>query len=148
MTNPGDSYLRNMAAFNKNYRKYCQHAVRQYHFTPGEVDVMTFLSNNPEMNTAAAISQFKNISKPLVCKSVDALIQKGYLTSATDETDRRILRLHMTDAAQDIAVILRSCRQSFFAQLIDGITPEELSFFESIINKMQSNLVHYADNNN
>ena len=146
MPDIGDSYLRNMTAFNKNYRKYCLNAVKAYHFTPGEVDVMTFLANNPQMNTAAAISQFKNISKPLVCKSVDSLIQKGYLTSETDSVDRRISRLYLTEKSTDIADTLRLCRQTFFAQLMAGITEEELRIFETVMGKMQINLANYTNN--
>lgn len=143
MTNQnGDNYFRSMQYFHKTYRKFCQQAVEEYHFTPGEVDVMTFLSNNPCMNTAADICRFKNISKPLVCRSVDTLAKRGLLHPVTDEHDRRVIHLHLTVKADHISRRLQQCRTDFFRQLMDGITAEQLAAFETVLNRMQENLYH------
>ena len=140
MNENGDNYFRSMQYFHKTYRKFCQQAVEEYHFTPGEVDVMAFLSNNPGMNTAADICRFKNISKPLVCRSVEALARDGFLHPVTDERDRRVIHLHLTAKADQISGRLRRCRADFFRQLMDGISAEQFAAFEAVLYRMQENL--------
>ena len=100
-----DVDFRNISRCHKAYRKYCQSQVAAYGFTPGEVDVLTVLSNNPQIDTAADISQFRNISKALVCRSVDALVRQGFLLSAPDERDRRLQHLSLTEEAAPIAAV-------------------------------------------
>ena len=102
-----DVDFRNISRCHKAYRKYCQSQVAAYGFTPGEVDVLTVLSNNPQIDTAADISQFRNISKALVCRSVDALVRQGFLLSAPDERDRRLQHLSLTEEAAPIAAALQ-----------------------------------------
>ncbi len=138
----GDSYFRTTVYFHKTYRKFCQNAVKEYHFTPGEIDVMTFLSNNPGMDTAAQISHCKNISKPLVCRSADTLTKKGFLCPVTDGEDRRIIHLHLTEQSAEAARRLRWCRNEFFRRLVEGIPPEKLSAVGDVMSRMQDNLYH------
>ena len=43
------------------------------------MNLLIFLSNNPHMDTAKVLTVTLGVSKSLVCRSVDSLMQKGYL---------------------------------------------------------------------
>ncbi len=135
-----DVDFRNISRCHKAYRKYCQSQVAAYGFTPGEVDVLTVLSNNPQIDTAADISQFRNISKALVCRSVDALVRQGFLLSAPDEKDRRLQHLSLTEEAAPIAAALQECRRTFIEKLTEHISPEDMDRFQSVLAQMAKNV--------
>ncbi len=135
-----DMVFRNISRCHKAYRKYCQSQVAEYGFTPGEVDVLTVLSNNDWIDTAADISKFRNISKALVCRSVDSLVREGFLTSVPDGKDRRIARLHLTQKAAPVKAALRECRRTFMEQLMEHISQEDIAHFQSILEQMAKNV--------
>ena len=54
-----------------------------------EVKVISFLHNNPEMNAAGDIAEYRLLSKGNVSRAVDSLIRQGYLRRVPDTADRR-----------------------------------------------------------
>ena len=82
------------------YRAYCQPVCKTYGLSPTAFDVMMFLANNPECNTARDICRIRGIKSGIASVTVEQLIGRGYLTRETDGKDRRFeeaIRQGLTD---------------------------------------------------
>ncbi|WP_077612247.1 MarR family winged helix-turn-helix transcriptional regulator [Clostridium sp. Marseille-P2415] len=128
------------AKIDKIYRKVCGKAVAEYDFTPNEILVLMFLSNNQELNSASDIAQCRNISKGLVAKSVESLCEKGYLTTGKDKKDRRLVHLYLTEKSQKVVARIKTCKQEFMEELHKGIPAEDLEALNRTAKVMNRNL--------
>ena len=124
----------------KDYRHYCVSLLKEYHFTSYEVDVLTFLVNNPKLDKAKDIVYIKGISKGLVAKAVKSLYDKGYINIKIDDKDRRCMHLLLSDKCQDISKIITNSTSEFIKCLQDGITSDDVMLINSIFMKMNKNL--------
>ena len=73
------------------YDKMLKRVCTEHDLTLVEADIISFLQNNPEKDTAADIVELRMLSKGAVSKGVEALIQKSLLerTGADDRGARR-----------------------------------------------------------
>ena len=135
----GENYLVCSSKLQRVYMQICTNAVKDYSFTSCEIAILLFLDNNKPLDTAKDITEYRGISKGLVCKNVDSLINKGYLNSKVDETDKRYIHLSITEKADDILQKLRTARKSFFSQLFNNVSDEEIALLKSVPSIMMNN---------
>lgn len=103
-------------------------------------DILMFLANNPELNTARDIVEIRGIKANLVSVNVDKLVQEGYVERKPVPGDRRKTCLICTDKAAPIIEQGRHVQQTFFHALFDGIDSEALAAFRSVLCCVDQNL--------
>ena len=135
-----EQMLKVYSSIREAYGRYCAHSIMGESFSPNEMNVLIFLSNNPSINTAKELTVTLGVSKGLVCRSTDSLIRQGYLVSEEDTKDHRILHLKLTEKADPVIRQLRNSLQEFAEAVIKDITKEELELYNRIQQKMASNL--------
>ena len=128
-----------LSKLSKMYRTEVKTEMSDLDFSPNELDLITFLSNN-EMDTSKEIADSLGLSKSLIARSVDSLVAKGYLETRVDEADRRYIHLILTDQAKPIAERLRNRRKQFIASMTEGISQEQFAQFEWALEKMIANV--------
>lgn len=122
----------------------CFASIEKAHaLTANERDILLFLHNNPGLNTAADVVQYRSISKSLVSKSVESLTRRGFLQSDKG-TNRRCLHLSITPKARTAVTELSRAQQGFFAMLGEGLSEEECRVFNGVLKKMGENAQRYA----
>ena len=131
--------LISLSKLSKMYRAEVKTEMSDSDFSPNELDLITFLSNN-EMDTSKEIADSLGLSKSLIARSVDSLVAKGFLETRVDETDRRYIHLVLTDQAKPIAERLRNRRKQFIASMTEGISQEQFAQFEWALEKMIANV--------
>lgn len=131
--------LISLSKLAKMYRAEVKEEMSASDFSPNELDLITFLSNN-EMDTSKEIADSLGLSKSLIARSVDSLVAKGYLETEVDEGDRRYIHLILTDQAKPIADRLRNCRKRFIASMTEGISQEQFAQFEWVLERMIVNV--------
>lgn len=140
-----ESFFIVLSKFMKEYRKISFKAIEEYEFTPGEIDVLMFLFNNTSLDTAKDISKFKGISKSLVSRSVDSLLEKKLISATPDEQDKRIVHLMLTGNASDIVEKLKISRELFSQKVTEGISENDLKTFVTVIQQMLENVNHMKE---
>lgn len=128
-----------LSKLSKMYRVEVKAEMSDSDFSPNELDLITFLSNN-EMDTSKEIADSLGLSKSLIARSVDSLVAKGYLETRVDEGDRRYIHLILTDKAKPIANRLRNRRKQFIASMTEGVSQEQFAQFEQTLEKMIANV--------
>lgn len=104
--------------------------------------ILLFCANNPQYNTARDLCAVRGIKSGIVSVAVEQLIRSGFLFRCTDEADRRIHRLVPTEKAQLLIDEGREMQRIFTEALRQGITPEELTAFQSLTDKLTGNIAN------
>lgn len=124
----------------KKYHDFAKQKLSGYNFTPNEISTMIYLLENEDIDTAKGISVRYGITQSLICRSVDSLTKKGYLSVAVDPNDRRVnhLTLHIED--ETLLDILHGMNSSYMDYIFQGVAPEDVETFRKVLNSVIANI--------
>ena len=122
-----------------------QPVCEKYGLTKLEVDILAFLNNNPSMNTAKDIVEYRMLPKASVSVAVESLIQKGLLTRRQDHADRRRVHLALTGAGKELVPDLLAARQAFVDALFSDFKENEKSTYREMLSRMAKNARTYLE---
>ena len=123
----------------KLYEKMLKRVCTEHHLTVIEADVISFLQNNPEKDTAADIVELRMLSKGSVSQAVEGLIQKSLLRRRQDMEDRRKIHLSLTPDAAPVTKEVEAIRSQFNQEVFFGLSQEEKDLFDRVNQKMMEN---------
>lgn len=106
-----------------------------------EIDILLFLHNNPEFNTARDIVTYRGFAKSNVSTAIDSLRQKGYVTVFTDPDSRKLQRLSLVPDKADEISRMRQCQKAEFALAMNGISDKDFQKMQSLIKQMDTNIL-------
>ena len=141
-----EDFFENYFKIEKAYRKYFQDEMEKYHLTPNELLVLLFLArDNGGCNTARDIAQYEGVSKGLVARSVESLVEKQFLVVERDAADKRICHLYLTQQCTalihktGVRVRLQK-KAAFFRRLAEGIPEEAIATTEQTLRRFMENI--------
>ena len=126
----------------KAYETFCQPVCKKYQLSQTSFDVLMFLANNPEYNTARDICEIRGIRTGIASVAVDLLVKNGYIHRQPDASDRRLTRLILTEKSEEIIQSGRLIQREFGAQLITGISDEEMTAYMKTAQKFRENILN------
>jgi MarR family transcriptional regulator for hemolysin len=129
-------YARILASYNQTVTKTCQ----EYGLNHTCFDILIFLNNNPQYDTAWQIEEKRGIKKAMTSVAVEQLSRAGYLERVADTADRRIQHLKLTAKSHEITEIRSRMQDTFHQQLCADLTPQELDCYEKINEKLLHSL--------
>ena len=118
------------------YGTMCTPILRQYDLNQTEFDLLMFLANNPDKNTARDACRIRGIKKGLVSVTADSLLRRGLITRTADADDRRLARLIPTDASAPIVSAGREVQAAFFRAVTSCLTKDELETYIALTQKL------------
>lgn len=121
------------------YDKMLKRVCAEHNLTVIEADVISFLQNNPEKDTAADIAELRMLSKGAVSKAVESLIQKSFLERIPDKQDRRRIHLKLKPEAEPVLEMVNAVREEFLKKVLEGFTKEELETHVCFLRKIFDN---------
>ena len=110
-----------------------------YALTRVEIDVLSFLANNPDCDTASCIVEYRKIAKSHVSGAVESLLERGWIRREQDTRDRRCIHLKLTDCASAAVEDILNRQREFGAAIREGITEEEMNTFSRMLEKLTAN---------
>lgn len=129
--------------FAKQYTKYCSHRYTPlslaYGLSMRELNVLLFLANHPDYDTARDITEYKGISKSQVSQAVDFLVETDYLTRRTDAEDRRVVHLRITQAGWEVARQAQDIQNQCGQALLEGMTEAQVQTLHELWTIMMAN---------
>ena len=131
--NAGD--MKYLAVFYDMMRKYqesCKESLGDYSFTPNETSMMIFMLEHPEVDTAKEIAVNLGISQ--------SLTRKGFLSIEKDKKDRRVNHLTLNIEDKELEQTLGKMKRNFLERMTDGVTEDELTVFQQVVDKMADNI--------
>ncbi len=118
------------------YRQAFEPLMARYDVNQLETDVVLFLHNNPDFDTAQSICDLRGLRKSNVLCAVEKLCARGWLARVRDEKNRRVVHLSLQEKASPFVAEAARVQRHVFARLGDGLTPEEKKLAESLMQKL------------
>ena len=129
------NFLYYVRSIKKLYEQALSQAASRCGLTLAEADVLSFLREYPEFDTAKDASLYREVSKGYVSKAVESLVSRGYLEIIKDGADRRVQHLKITENAENAINVLRFAQFTFYEKITANLTDEEFSFTLSALDK-------------
>ena len=126
----------------KAYETFCQPVCKKYQLSQTSFDVLMFLANNPECNTARDICEIRGIRTGIASVAIDLLVKSGYIQRQPDASDRRITRLILTEKSEEIVQSGRLSQREFGMQMTAGISKEEMDAYMKTAQKFRANILN------
>ena len=133
------SFWDDMAAMRSLYSAQLDAVGREFGLARVELDILLFLANNPQFDTATDIVERRCISKAHVSQSVKSLEQRGYLERRYVGDNRRTIHLRLLDAAQAAVDAGRQAQTRCFASLLEGFGEDEVEQLRSFLGRISDN---------
>lgn len=123
----------------KLYLKMSKPICSKYAITKIEMDIIAFVANNKELNTAKEIVEYRSLTKSHVSLSLESLEQSGHIKRLCDAVDKRIDRISLNPICEPIIKDVRDMQKEFSKALTDGIKPSQIKLMTSTIEKIAAN---------
>lgn len=111
----------------------------RYGLTQMEYDILMFLHNNPQHNTAAEIVKIRKSTKSHVSISLKNLENKGLVERIQSETNKKHIEIVLLDKAELIVEAGINAQKEFAQDVLSGLTEEEKRMCINVFNKICNN---------
>lgn len=133
------SFWDDIAAMRSLYSAQLDAVGREFGLARVELDILLFLANNPQFDTATDIVERRCISKAHVSQSVKSLEQRGYLERRYVGDNRRTIHLRLLEGAQAAVDAGRQAQTRCFASLLEGFGEDEVEQLRSFLGRISDN---------
>lgn len=123
----------------------------RYGLTQMEYDILMFLHNNPQQNTAAEIVKIRKSTKSHVSTSLKKLENKGLVEKIQSKNNKKHIEIVLLDQAKLIVEAGTNVQKQFAQTVLSGLTAEEkqmcIRIFDKICNNAEENLRKHKEQN-
>lgn len=113
----------------------CEH----WQLTQMEFDVLMFLANNPQFDTAADIVKLRKLTKSHVSTALKQLAARGLLKPYYQDGNRKTLHLQLLPDSRPILEDGHAAQGRFRAMLFSGFSQSDLEQFQSMMEHITRN---------
>ena len=114
--------------------------LERYRLTQLEADILLFLANNPEYDTARDIVEIRHLAKSHVSVGVDALAERGLLQRLRLGGNRKTIHLRLTDDAGPIVEQGRAIQHAYAGRIFDGFSEAERRELFRLLDRVSENV--------
>lgn len=107
-----------------------------------DAEIIIFLSNSGEKDTAKDISETERFTKGHISQSVKRLAEMGFISINQDKNDLRVQHLKLEKPAQDVLNEMIEIKNSIDSCLFAGVTEEEEEILRRVSTKMYENITN------
>ena len=122
------------------YNTMCKPLCKELELSQTAFDILMFLGNNPNHNTAGEIVEIRRIKANLVSVNVERLVREGYLLRKQVEGDRRKTGLVCTDKAKPIIDRGRKLQKAFTERMFLNMDDDLRKAFSKATDIIEKNL--------
>ncbi len=129
-----------MQSVKTTYQSMQSTVCDKFEISVNELDVLMFLFNNPEYNTAKEIVDVRRFTKSTVSKTVEMLRQKNLIETVVDKVDRRIVRITLTDNSIPITIDGKKVQEDYLQLIYRGVDEDKLEIYKEVLNIIEKNI--------
>ena len=111
----------------------------RYELTQMEYDILMFLHNNPQLNTAAEIVKIRKSTKSHVSTSLKNLENKGLVERIQSKDNKKHIEIVLLDRAALIVEAGLNAQKQFAQDVLSGLTKEERHMCIKVFDKICNN---------
>ena len=134
---PGDLFK----MINILFIAHADAVLRPLGLTCAQSDLLEYLAERgDEETTVQDIGQHFRLKHPTVIGFVQRLEDKGFVTTAVSERDRRCRVIRLTDKFAEVERVLQDIRNRMDARAARGFSPEEMAQLQSYLARIYHNI--------
>ena len=115
----------------------------RYQLTQMEYDILLFLHNYPQHNTAADIVKVRKSTKSHVSASLKELERKGLVRRLQSADNKKRIEIVLLPPADPIITDGIQAQREFAKTVLEGLTEEEMRMCKAAFHKICSNADKY-----
>lgn len=116
---------------------------KKYDLTRMELDVLMFLSNNPQFDTASSIVEKRHLTKSHVSLAVNSLVKKNFLEKTHSPENQKTVHLSVLSSALPIIQDGTTAQKKFGSILLENFSAKDLEQLRRLFRQLNSNLNNY-----
>ncbi len=114
--------------------------LKEHDLTFSQMQVLVVLERHEGTIAQKEIEKILDVSHPTIVGLINRLEDKGFVSSRTDETDRRSKIVYLTDKARALGKTMREARNQAEKELLNGLSDEEQTTLNSLLRKLYANI--------
>lgn len=118
----------------------------EYGLTQMQYDILMFLYNNPQHNTAADIVKIRKSTKSHVSTSLKGLEDRGLIKRLQSAENKKHIEIVLLEKAMPIIEDGIKAQKDFASNVLSGLTNEEKRICISVFDKICHNADEYLKN--
>lgn len=122
-------FWENLSLLKALYSDCTSGVCEKFRLTKMEYDIMMFLTNNPQCDTAADIVKLRRLTKSHVSAALKSLEGRGLVTKSFCGKNQKSLHLKLTPQASAIVSEGRKAQIKYAKILFNGFSDKELAEF-------------------
>ncbi len=138
MSEVNQIFLKHISSIYRNTNRYLDISLEDKQIGAGQQFFLTYIYENKGI-TMYDLAKIGNFDKGTVTKAVQKLTEFGYVTSQTDEKDKRVKHLYATEKAEEILHRVYGIRNIWKKKVTKGLSEEEIDTVSKILDKMSEN---------
>ena len=136
------SFFSRSQGMKKLYGKLFEPLLTQYALTQLEMDILLFLANNPQWDTARDIVELRHLTKSHVSMGIESLVRRGILERFYRDGNRKTIHLRLLPAAWEIARQGQAIQRQYSELLVADFSPEEKALLDGFLDRIARNVNH------
>lgn len=122
------------------YANCVEPVCERHRLTRMELDILLFLANNPQYDTAASIIEVRHLTKSHVSTSIKDLETRGLLTKSYAPGNRKTAHLAVTPAASRMIADGQSAQEHFQKIIFRNLSEEERGTIRQLFSQIANNI--------
>lgn len=132
-------FWENLSLLKALYSDCTSEVCEKFRLTKMEYDIMMFLTNNPQCDTAADIVKLRRLTKSHVSAALKNLESRGLVTKSYCGKNQKSLHLKLTPEAAAIVSEGREAQIKYAKILFNGFSDKELMEFYGFYERVCQN---------
>lgn len=128
-----------VSIFDRLMKMYYDRGLAEYEIGWGQQFYVEYLYHHPGASPQEMADRFR-VDRATLTKIIKKLTEVGYMRVESDEKDRRIKHLYLTDKAVPAAEQIKKVHRDFYRTLSCGIPPEDVEKAGLILQQMTDNI--------
>lgn len=141
MCNMESVLFTNLSKYKKLHEKKICTIHEKYDLRKIDVEIIIYLANCGEEDTARNIANTKMFTKGHISQSVKRLTDMGFVEAKHDENDMRVQHLKLTNKVQPLLDELLAQREKMERSIFVGVTDEEAKVMKRVFEKICANIM-------
>lgn len=125
------------------YESLSKSICEKYNLTKMEYDILMFLYNNPQFNTAADIVKVRKSTKSHVSIALKDLEKKGMIERRQNPNNKKIIEIFLLEKAKKISDEGMNLQKRLMHNLLDGFSDDEKKMCKIMFDKIAANAESY-----
>ncbi len=138
--------ISNLCKYKRLNEKKMESITGKYDLRKIDVDIIIFLANSADKDTAKDIASTERFTKGHISQSVKRLSEKGFLTAIQDKKDLRVQHLKLEEPAKNILREMLEIKSAIDKCVFNGVTEEEQKVLRKVSAKMYDNITRELNN--